>query len=79
MLKILLLLITTQQASSSNTTQLTIADRNQIGMTNAKVELVDCKNLKVTFNIKNDIYQLTGLFSVHHISWGLAFAKSTAL
>ena len=35
-------------------------------MTNAKVELVDCKNLKVTFNIKNDIDQLTGQFSVHH-------------
>ena len=35
-------------------------------MTNAKVELVDCKNLKVTFNIKNDIDQLTGQFSAHH-------------
>ena len=65
MFKILLLLSIIQQASSSNTTQQAIASRNQIGMTNAKVELVDCKNLKVTFNIKNDIDQLTGQFSVH--------------
>ena len=66
MFKILLLLSIIEYASSSNITQQAIASRNQIGMTNAKVELVDCKNLKVTFNIKNDIDQLTGQFSVHH-------------
>ena len=66
MFKILLLLSIIQHASSSNITQQAIASRNQIGMTNAKVKLVDCKSLKVTFNIKNDIEQLTGLFSVHH-------------
>ena len=66
MFKILLLLSIIQHVTSSNIPQQAIASRNQIGMTNAKVELVDCTSLKVTFNIKNDIDQLTGLFSVHH-------------
>ena len=35
-------------------------------MTNAKAEPVDCNNLKVTFNVKNDIDKLTGQFTVHH-------------
>ena len=65
MFKILLLFHLTQHARSSSTTQV-ITKRNKIVMTNAKAEPVDCNNLKVTFNVKNDIDKLTGQFTVHH-------------
>ena len=65
MFKILLLFHIIQHAKSSNITQV-ITKRNKIVMTNAKAEPVDCSNLKVTFNVKNDIDKLTGQFTVYH-------------
>ena len=65
MFKILLLFHIIQHARSSDITQV-ITKRNKIVMTNAKAEPVDCNNLKVTFNVKNDIDKLTGQFTVHH-------------
>ena len=65
MFMILLLFHITQHVRSSSIAQV-ITNKNKIVMTNAKAEPVDCKNLKVTFNVKNDIDKLTGLFTVHH-------------